>query len=97
MIIIVTKKNYQPSIKDCLVISDDVVLLSDYELTLHHQIIGFDYLIIEDLSLCHHLEKTGILLDDGIPVTNYVMATSLDHIYYGDIDIAISDLTNEEE
>ena len=92
MIIIVTKKNYQPEKKDITVISDIVELVSDYQLLYNNKKMSFDYLIIEDLSLCSGLDKTGMLLDEGIPVTNYVFATSLDNIYYGDIDIALEDL-----
>lgn len=97
MIIIITKNQYQTDLKDILIIHNEVTLLSDYQLLYNNQTLDFDYLIIEDLSLCHDLEATGMLLDEGLPVTNYVCATSLDNIYYGDIDIALSDLMNTED
>ena len=97
MIIIVTKKNYEPKVSDCLVLNHEVWLMSDYALKSGDTTYDFDYLIIEDLSLCHDLDKTGILLDEGIPVTNFMMATSLDNIYYGDIETALDDLFNKEE
>lgn len=92
MIIIITKKTIK--FNDTYVINEPITLLDDYHLTYKDRIIDFDYLIIEDLTLVNDIEKTKVLMDEQIPVTNFFGQTSIEHIYVGDIDNALDHLYN---
>lgn len=95
MIIIISKKII--SKEGTLTINQEVELISDYSLLFNNQIIDFDYLISDDYKLLKNLDKANILLDEGIPVTNFYQQTSKEHIYIGDIDIALDYLYNGDE
>ena len=96
MIIIVSKKRFPININDCQIINNNIQMLDEYHLLNNEQIIEFDYLIIEALDLIKDLDKTNILLDDGIPVTNWFRETSLEHIYYGDVNCCLENLLERE-
>ncbi|MBR2891357.1 MAG: hypothetical protein IKC22_03125 [Bacilli bacterium] len=94
MIIIVTHKNI--NVDDALIINDKVQIIDDYHLSYQNQIIEFDYLITDDMNLLTDLEKTNILIDIDVPVTNFFGQTSIEHIYIGDIFNALDHLYNGE-
>ena len=96
MILIITNQKLNIQNDDIKIINTKVEMLSDYELKIESETISFDYLIIEDLSLVTNLNKTGILIDEDIPVVNWVGQTSLDNIYYGDYQTALEDLYENE-
>lgn len=96
MIIIISNKTIDFNKEDILVINSNVQLISDYELKYNDNLIQFDYLIIDDLSKISNIENGKMLLDDGIPVTNWYGETSVESIFYGDINKALNFLFEGE-
>ena len=89
MIIIISNKDYKLNNEDIKIINTNVELVSDYELKLNSELIQFDYLIIDDLSLIKNIENGRMLIDDVIPVTNWYGETSVDSIFYGNVNKAL--------
>lgn len=93
MIIIVTKQKIQAQ-KDTFIINNEVEIIDDYHLSFNNQIIEFDYLLFDDYHLIKRLDKIDVMLDDGEPVVNYYGETTLENIFYGNIQFSLNYLRN---
>lgn len=94
MILIITKQTKDFSmLPDALQIQDVVHFIDDFHIEYQEKTIEFDYLICDNIDLLKSLQKTNILLDPD-PVCNFFGQTSLEHIYVGDLDVAVDHLIN---
>lgn len=83
LIILSSSYNNIPTNIETLIINEPIMLINDYLLELQSNTqISFDYLIFDDVSLINNFQKTNILHDDGFPVTNFFLQTSLENIFY---------------
>lgn len=94
MIVIITKQ--QLVLKDITIINDEIEMIDDYSFYYNNTIINFDYLICDDFKMLKNIEKTKMIIDEE-PVTNFFQQTSLEHIYIGNIEIALDHLYNGDE
>ena len=76
-------------------IQEKVKILNEYQLSYNNKIIDFDYLLIQSLDLIVDIQNLKILMDDG-PVTNFFQQTSQEHIYFGNLELALDHLINGE-
>ena len=78
------------------IINDEIEMIDDYSFYYNNTIINFDYLICDDFKMLKNIEKTKMIIDEE-PVTNFFQQTSLEHIYIGNIEIALDHLYNGDE
>ena len=97
MIVIISTKNMNLNQDDILLINSKVEIIDDTKLKYQDQLINYDYLLIEDMSLVSGLTSINILLDEGIPVTNWYGETTIDNIYYGPLPQTLDALMNKED
>jgi len=76
------KKETLPDYNNILVVSDFCRLTKSSSVVCGNDAFFFDYLIIGSKDLIAGIEQSGILLDRGIPVTNYYQQTSIENIYF---------------
>ena len=96
MVLIISKTYSKNTIfDDMMIINENVKLTDDYHIIYNNQIIEFDYLLCDDLSLLNGFENTHVLLDDE-PFTNCFGQTSTENIYIGDLEVSIDHLINGE-
>ena len=102
MIIIVSKTykltNEFISLKDEIkIIDSEVEIIDDAYLKHNGELINYDYLISDDYTLLNNINNAHVLLDDLKPLTNFYQQTSIDNIYYGNIDISIKHILKGDE
>lgn len=96
MIIILSKTfQNQNILENVIIMSSKSTLIDDFHLKTKNDILEFDYLLCDDLSLLDGFENTDILMDDE-PVCNFFGQTSLEHIYIGNLENSLDHLINGE-
>lgn len=96
MVLIISKTYNNNNIFDnMMIINSSVVLIDDYHISFNNQIIEFDYLLCDNLSLITGFENTHVLMDDE-PVRNCFGQTSIENIYIGNLEVSIDHLINGE-
>lgn len=76
-------------------INNEVRIINEYQLEFEDQLIVFDYLLTDSLDLIKDINNLKILIDEQ-PVVNFFQQTSQEHIYVGDLEIALDHLINGE-
>ena len=96
-LIIITKEkvNLDESL-DVLLINESCLLVDDKHIKYNNDIYEFEYLIYSNMV---DIKNSFVILENGIPITNYYHQTSLDHIYYineDNLQETINDIINNE-
>lgn len=80
--IIILSELYNSTQENVFIIKEQVVLEDDNHLILNNDIYIFDYLIFTNPKQISNFDKTNILYEDGIPITNCFYQTTYENIYF---------------
>lgn len=83
---IIILSNEITSYENAKCINSKIKLIDDCNLIYENETISFDYLIITNITLVEGHKEIGVLTESKIPVTNYDKQTSVENIYYCNIN-----------
>lgn len=93
-LIIATKTNVKiDDSYDVLYLHNDIMLLDSNHVMCNNSIYEFTYLIYSKTVNPKYKDNTLLVLEDNVPVCNFLHQTSIDYIYY--IEEDSNELVNE--
>lgn len=82
-LLIFTKNKLQLSSNyDHLILSDDFTFIDESHILVNDKTLEFTYLIYSNEFSVNYPTNSFILMEDNIPVTNFLHQTTLENIYY---------------
>lgn len=97
--IIILSNNHNLQSDNTFIINTPIILEDDTHLNMNGDIYTFDYLIFTNPSQITNFEKTSILHENMVPVTNCFCQTVFENIYYTSeetINIALQNIFENE-
>ena len=93
--IIILSNTYTNNNQNILIINEPVLLIDENHLSVNNINYTFDYLIFTNHNQITNFDKSSIMHENGIPVTNCLYQTTFENIYYpynGNVEEAINNI-----